>query len=110
MCLWLHGLYPKSKRNPRNFLLPPVEGLLGDPHLPADLQDRGASFGLPEAFMLADPAQIHQLNRKRYPVGTGGEAGYDGKGSTKTITNEVQLLWPKEHCLSSTPRRRVPRG
>lgn len=59
---------------------------------------------------LARHPQIHQLNRKRYPVGAGGEAGYDGKGSTKTITNEVQLLWPKEHCLSSTFKIRVQRG
>ena len=49
-------------------------------------------------------------SQKKHLVGAGWEAGYDGKWSNKAITNEVQLLCPREHCLSNTSRRRVRRG
>ena len=54
--------------------------------------------------------QIHHRKEKGHLVGASGKAGYDGKRSNQAITNEVQLLWVKGHCLSSTFRRRVRGG
>ena len=53
--------------------------------------------------------QIHHLSRNEHLVGAGGkpvmmvsvERNHHQRGA---------LLCPREHCLSSTPRRRVPRG
>ena len=59
---------------------------------------------------ITSDAQIHHQKEKGHLVGASGKAGYDGKRSNQAITNEVQLLWVKGHCLSSTFRRRVRGG
>ncbi len=55
-------------------------------------------------------SQIHQQKEKRHLVGVSGKPGYDGERSNQSITNEVQLLWAKGHCLSSMRKTGVPRA
>ena len=52
--------------------------------------------------------QIHHQKRKKGLVGAGCKAGYDGKRQNQSITNEVQPLWRREPCLSSTRKTGVP--